>query len=223
MRFVSLLAAISAGLVSGLTLPAIFGNSALLQRDSPFQIWGSDTVGTTVKVVFLGSTYQSTTNAAGSWSVSLPATPATATPIDIAISSSSGATLTLSDIVFGDLFVCSGQSNMELSVADTVNTTATVAASSAYAAMLRIFQVATMPQYPNTSTPQTDLTPNIPWTRVGPNNVAGMSGFCYFFGLDALLANPSVPIGLVDSSWGGTAIESEFAAAITCSVAAIVV
>lgn len=67
--------------------------------------------------------------------------------------------------------------------------------------------MALLPEYYNTTTPQSNLTLGIPWSRASPANVAGMSGIAYFTALEMVKRNPSVPIGAIASSWGGTAQE----------------
>ena len=129
----------------------------------------------------------------------------TATTADVN-SSVSTSTATLVDVMLGNVFVCSGQSNMELQVANTWNATAEAAAAADYGATLRIFQVATELTYSNVTTPQTNLTASIPWARPTASSVLGMSAMCYYFGVEQVKRHPSIPVGMMASSWGGTSI-----------------
>jgi sialate O-acetylesterase len=87
----------------------------VLQRGTPVQLWGMDTPGATVQVTVLGQQLKATADGTGTWSVMMPASPA-ATGNTIAIQSSTGDAITYSDVAWGDVFVGSGQSNMELQV-----------------------------------------------------------------------------------------------------------
>jgi len=120
--------------------------------------------------------------------VSIPATPETATPFDVDVTSSAAAPVTLADVVVGDVWICSGQSNMELSVAATVEWQAAVSNISALGYVgcnlrppilmpviivlpfgarshLRILQVAELPAYYNVTSPQVNFTASVPWSR----------------------------------------------------------
>jgi sialate O-acetylesterase len=100
------------------------------------------------------------------------------------------------------LFPC--QSNMGIAVFQSLNATAEIAAANFPS--IRIFQVALLPDYCNVTTPQTNLTASIPWNHVTPETIPGFSGLCYFFGRDLHLTE-NVNVGLINSCWGGTAIE----------------
>jgi len=72
---------------------------------------------------------------------------------------------------------------------------------------LRIFQVAMLDSYASVTTPQTNLTASIPWARASQGSIEGMSALCYYFGAELARKHPDTPIGLLASSWGGTAIQ----------------
>ena len=72
---------------------------------------------------------------------------------------------------------------------------------------MRVFQVALLPAYYNVSTPQTNLTASIPWSRPGPNSVLGLSAYCYYHSREVANTHPDIPLGVVVSAWGGTAIQ----------------
>ena len=106
----------------------------------------------------------------GRWSVQLPALPPSLLPTTLNVSSSAAddAKLGFDDVLVGEMYVCSGQSNMGLQVQATVNASAYIAAAGERAASLRIAQVANAAEYYNVTTPQTDLALSIPWARPGP-------------------------------------------------------
>ena len=95
---------------------------------------------------------------------------------------------------------------VELPVASSLNGTAEAAASVKYAASMRIFQVALLPEYANVTVPQTNLTPSIPWSVPSSATTPSLSAFCYYHARQVIEAH-GVPVGVVASSWGGTAIQ----------------
>ena len=126
----------------------------------------------------------------GRFSVTLPPQPASLTPRTLTVAAGAHK-LTLSDVVFGSVYVCSGQSNMGLQVAATINATAEEAAAGSHGTGLRIMQVALADAYWNTTTAQDNLSVSIPWARAAPGNVGGMSAMCYY-----LCVPPSLPPSL---------------------------
>ncbi len=109
---ISLVAAASlVASAAGLALPSHFDSSMVLQRGVPVTLWGFETEGATVSVTYRGVQLPSATaTAAGRFSVVLPALPANSTPDSIVLSSSLGGAVTLTDVLIGDVVVCSGQS-----------------------------------------------------------------------------------------------------------------
>lgn len=202
-----LLAAACASAATALTLPTMWASSMVIQRGLPSSLWGMDTPGARVSVAWRGANVSTTADATGRFSVTLAAAPATTTPANLVIASSAGGVLTLADVLVGDVFVCSGQSNMELSVSNTVDAAAAATAADALGATLRIFQVAMLDEYVNAIAPADNLTASIPWARASAASVPGMSALCYFHGVEAVHAHPDVPIGMVASSWGGVPIQ----------------
>ena len=204
----------TASSANGLSLPSIFGSHMVIQRGAPFVLWGnaSSTLAT-VTVTFGGAKRSDTANPlTGAWSVTFPPMNATLAGADIVITSSDGGgapdtILTLTDVVVGDVYVCSGQSNMEISVLDAHDAAAEIAASAQYGARVRIAQVAMAPANANATAPQTATTMAIPWARAAPSSVAPMSAVCYYYGVEQATRRPGVPVGMISSNWGGTKIE----------------
>lgn len=208
----ALVVAALAGHAAAVQLPAVFGDHMVVQRDAPWNIAGTDVAGAVVTATFAGNKYTAKADSSGAFTIGLPATAGSLppTPYTITITSSAGGpTAAINDLVFGDVFLCSGQSNMELSIIATVNQSAVIAGSGAYGSVIRIVQVALEASYINATTPQSDLVLSIPWGAAAPTNVGGMSAMCYFTAT-ALVDEGGIidaPIGLIDSSWGGTPIE----------------
>ena len=190
-----------------LQLPTTWGSSMVLEANAPNKLWGLDASGSTVSVTAFGRTYNATADSSGAWSVLIAAQPKSTLPSTISIASTSGGAATLSDVLVGYTVVCSGQSNMELNVGATYNYVTETADADALGATLRIFQVAMLDAYAGATTPQTNLSASIPWTRASSASVSSFSALCYFFGAELVKKHPDTPIGLLASSWGGTAIQ----------------
>ncbi len=177
-------------------LPSIFGDHMVLQRGRSVPVWGLAKAGESVTVEFAGSAKTTTAAKDGRWSVSLDALAAGG-PEKLVVRGSN--TLTFEDVLVGEVWLGSGQSNMHMSV-DACNDFAAEAAR-AKDSKLRMFREDSMP------------SPSAQWKGIGewvvctPETVGKFSGTLYFFGRE-LRARLGVPIGLIDSSLGGTPIES---------------
>eukprot|EP00052_Salpingoeca_macrocollata_P027021 m.254483 g.254483 ORF g.254483 m.254483 type:complete len:522 (-) comp22681_c2_seq13:26-1591(-) len=193
---------------SALSVPHLFGDNMVLQRDTAVPIWGYDDAGSNVTVTFNSVKHTAQTDASGRWQVALPSTPASTAAYALTIANTKGQTLTINGVLFGDVFLCSGQSNMELSVISTLNASEEIADATQWGQKgLRYVQVAPQQTDYNVTEPQLDFTPSIPWSVASSANVAGLSAMCYYFGRQVLSNRPGVPVGLIATSWGGTAIE----------------
>jgi sialate O-acetylesterase len=193
--------------VVGVSVPNIYASHMVFARDVPNTMWGYDKAGSKVTMSFASVSVSATTQQNGIWMLAIPPQKASVNPVSITLTSSIGPpSLVLDDILFGEIFVCSGQSNMQLTVDSTVNRTQYIAESANFGPTLRILQVALVDAFENVTVPQATTTLSIPWSRAAPQNVGPMSAVCYYFGREAVIANPQVPIGLLASSWGGTAI-----------------
>lgn len=188
-------------------LPSYIGSSMVFQRDSPFTVWGTDAPAASLSALFLGTTYNAVADSTGRFQFQLPAQPATLAPATVSLSSSASASVVIEDILFGDVFVSSGQSNMELTVSWCYNYSDVLSLANSFGPALRVAQVALLDEYYNTSTPQSNLTMNIPWARASSESVASLSAIAYFTAVQMRLAHPEVPIGAIATSWGGTAMQ----------------
>jgi sialate O-acetylesterase len=183
----------------------------VLKHKEPFAIWGTETAGGNVTVALLSKTYSATAGSDGKWKAFLPAQPTTMTPTTISITSASDK-IELTDVVFGEVYVCSGQSNMELQIFATLNASQEVHNGGIHGPGLRIMQVNKSIDYYNVSEPQENLSTSIAWGRAvnqfAPpvpgqvhRTIEGMSAFCFYYGASLTEANPGIPIGLIASSW----------------------
>jgi len=183
-------------------LPAIFGDNMVLQQQTQAAIWGIAAKNATVKVTtsWNNNSYSAKAGADGKWKLKI-ATPSAGGPFEVAISD--GTILKLKNVMIGEVWVCSGQSNMEMPVKGymsqpVLGSNEAIATSSNPA--IRLFTV----KKASNLLPQDNFTGS--WKNCEPENVSEFSATAYFFGL-MLNKALKVPIGLINTSWGGTRIE----------------
>jgi len=174
---------------------ALFSSGAVLQQGMSVPVWGTASEGEKVTVSFEGQRV-STVARGGKWMVRLKPLRAGG-PFQMIISGENE--IRLGDIYVGEVWVCSGQSNMQMPLEQTENADQVIAASKD--PMLRLFTV------PNIAADEPAAAVNAVWRECGPEAVAKFSAVGYFFGRDLRRAL-KVPIGLIDSSWGGTAAQA---------------
>ncbi|GAA4381202.1 sialate O-acetylesterase [Hymenobacter koreensis] len=184
---------------AAIRLPRLIGDGMVLQRGTPVQVWGWADKGEAVAVSFQGKTYRATAGPDGKWRVQLPALKAGG-PYEMTLKGSNQ--LTLRDILVGDVWVCSGQSNMELPMARVRDKYPDVVAQ-ATNPQIRQFDAPT--RYA-VSGPQADL-PSGRWTAATPQSVLQFTAVGYFFARE-LHAKYKVPIGLIRAAVGGSPAES---------------
>lgn len=177
-------------------LPSVVGSNMVLQREKPVPVWGWDDAGQEVTVTFNGQTAKATADANGRWQVDLKAMKAGG-PFDMKIQGSSS--IELKNILIGEVWVCSGQSNMEWTVRQSNNPQEEIAA----AKYPRIRHIK-IPHRP-AEKPESDV-PSDGWKVCSPETVADFTAVGYYFGRH-LHQELDVPIGLIGSNWGGTRIE----------------
>jgi sialate O-acetylesterase len=180
-------------------LPAIISDGMVLQRDSEVNIWGWAASNEEISVHFIDSTYATRANHHGEWSVTLTGLKAGG-PYSLQVKASN--VVAVNDVMVGDVWVCSGQSNMELPMKRVSPIYGSEIANSENP-NIRHFYV---PQSYNFNTPQKDLPSGV-WKSATPKNVLDFSAVAYFFG-KALYDKYKVPIGLINSSLGGSPAES---------------
>lgn len=188
-----------------LSIASVFSDFAVLQRDRPIMIWGRGEAGARI-VAALGSDHATTdVDRAGDWRLSLLPRPAS-DEVDLTLSASTGERLALRHLAIGDVWLCSGQSNMEFPVRAAADAEAELAQSSDE--LLRLLLV------PRQRTPSPSSTFSQPasWQASNPGSAAAFSAACYFMGRE-LRRSAHVPIGLVSSAWGGSRIEDWLSAA----------
>lgn len=188
-------------------LPHVFSSNMVLQQEKPIVVWGWANPGEAVTVQ-VGDAKESTkATDKGEWQVKLPAMKASNTPINVEITGTNS--LKLENVLVGEVWLCSGQSNMEMGIKMAQDADKEVAAANY--PNIRLFKI---PKAFNTL-PQADVTipanTTVAWDVCTPETVAknGWGGFSaagYYFGRE-IHKTLNVPVGLIDSSWGGTRIE----------------
>jgi sialate O-acetylesterase len=178
------------------SLPHVFGDRMVLQRDKPVHIWGSAEPGEKVRVSIGTQSAEASADEHRKWKVELPALPATTAPIEVSVAGKNK--IVLHDVLVGEVWICSGQSNMQFSVSSVIHAREEI--EHANHAEIRLFKVPMRPA----GEPANDV--NASWNACTPKTVPSFSAVGYFFGRD-LHEQLDVPVGLIDSSWGGTRIE----------------
>lgn len=188
--------ACAASTSAAVKLPSVIGDNMVLQRGEAVPIWGWDDPGTQVTVTLGDSKLTGKADDQGKWCVQLPAMtaggPHTMTVV--------GTTrVTVANILVGDVWLCSGQSNMEWSVGNSNNSQEELAAADH--PRIRHIKIPHVPA----ETPQADVASG-GWQVCSPQTVGGWTAVGYFFARH-LQQELDVPVGLIGSNWGGTRIE----------------
>jgi sialate O-acetylesterase len=181
-------------------LPKLFSSHMVLQRDMPIHVWGEANPGEQVAVTLQNSSGSATADKSGRWSVYLAARPAGG-PFTLSVHASN--TLHFDDILIGDLWMASGQSNMELPLkgynpTTQVQDSAKEIANASYP-QIRLFLV----QHDASDYPLSDVKAAAGWSVCSPDSATDFSAVAYFFGR-AIQQKENVPVGLIDASWGGS-------------------
>ena len=194
---VATLAWLSSTPALALTLPRFFSDNMVLQRDLPVKIWGWADPGQEVEVSFAGQKVISKAGSDGRWTVSLAPLPANAEPAEISISSGDKK-ISIKNVLVGEVWICSGQSNMEWVLASSQNAKEALAAANHPG--IRHFKV----KLTTSPKPQKDVAGE--WLVCTPAGAINFTAVGYHFALQ-LHQKLNVPIGLINTSWGGTRIE----------------
>ena len=198
VAFVVALVAVGSAAPAELRLPAILGDNMVVQQASAVPIWGWADAGKKVTVTFAGQSVSATAGQDGRWQAKLAALKV-GEPGEMTVAVAGGETKTLKNVLVGEVWVCSGQSNMAMSLRGCNNSAEETAA--AKYPKIRLFTVGRL----TSRTPQADCKGQ--WVECSPQTAGGFSGVGYFFGRH-VHKNVGVPVGLVNTSWGGTPSEA---------------
>lgn len=187
---------LSASAHADVTLPSIFSDHMVLQKNVAVPVWGWADPGEKVTVSIAGQSRTATADAAGNWKLKLGKLSADS-PLTMTVTGNN--TIVIQDVFVGEVWLASGQSNMGLSVNDVTN--AWKEKAEAKFPQIRMFTVSPTPA----TTPQTNCGGQ--WVVCSPETVGHFSAAAFFFGRE-LHQQLAVPVGLINSSWGGTPIEA---------------
>ncbi|MBS0632646.1 MAG: sialate O-acetylesterase [Verrucomicrobia bacterium] len=180
------------------TLAPLFTDHAVLQCDKPVPVWGRAAAGEKVAVSFRGQALDTVADAEGRWSVMLAPLTATGEAADFVVQGTN--LITLHDVVVGEVWLASGQSNMEWPLKSAANAAAEIAAANF--PLIRHLRI----ERTSVVQPAADVKTG-GWERATPETAGGFTAVGYFFARD-LHRKLGVPVGIVHSAWGGTPIES---------------
>ena len=180
-------------------MPAVFGSGMVLQREATVPVWGWADPGEKVTVSFAGQTAEATASQSGEWKAELKAMPANAAGQTMKVQGKNA--LSLDDVLVGEVWVCSGQSNMEMGIG---NCNVPEEIAKANHPTIRLFLV----EKNTSTTPLKDLGKPAAWAPCSPESIikGGWNGFsaaAYFFGRE-IQQKLNVPVGLIGTYWGGT-------------------
>lgn len=184
---------------SQIKLPRLVSDGMILQRDTELNLWGWASPNEPVSLNFQDKDYKTTANAKGEWQIKLPPQPAGG-PYEMSFTGKNN--ISLKDVLFGDLWIASGQSNMELTM-DRVRDVYPEELRSAKNPEIRQFEV---PDVYNFKEKERDLAGG-EWKAVSPENISGFSAVGYFFAKE-LYKQYKVPVGLINAALGGSPVEA---------------
>lgn len=195
--------ALVAAASAGVTVAPVFSSRMVVQRDRPIPVWGTALPGEQLAVSLGDSRVAVTAGRDGRWMASLPARGGSAVPVRLTVTGSGTNVCVLEDILVGDVWLAAGQSNMDMALFWSVAGKAE--AAQADFPGIRFLKIPTVSR----PEPQAGLTRK--WCACTPRNAPDFTEVGYYFARQ-LHARLGVPIGIINSSWGGTPIESWLAA-----------
>src|SRR5256885_1618418 len=192
-----LVLASAVGVKANVILPDVIADSMVLQQNQSVPIWGQADPGEAVMVRFAGQSKKVTAGADGRWLVKLDPLKANAIPATMTISGRN--TIELKNILVGEVWLLAGQSNMQRLLSETANGDAATAAANH--PLIRLFNVSRQVAFKHQSGPLAT------WQPCSPQSVKEFSAAGYYFGVE-LQKELNVPIGLINSSYGGSQAEA---------------
>jgi sialate O-acetylesterase len=185
-------------LPAGVKLPAVIGDHMVIQQDKPVQIWGWAGKDEQVTVRLVGVERKVRAAADGKWLAAFDPLKARGAALEMTVRGERGPDIVVKDILVGEVWLCSGQSNMEWAMEWLANSTPEI--MRAHHPMLRLFQV------PKHTSDRPKDNVEAKWSICSPESVRPFSAVAYYYGL-TLHQKLGVPVGVIESAWGGTDIE----------------
>ncbi len=197
MLAVGTLLAVGSTVRADVRLPEVISNNMVLQKDIPLPIWGWAEGGEEVTVTLGEASVKATADGAGKWMVKLPAIKTAGGPHEMTVKGKNE--IKVSNILVGEVWAGSGQSNMQWNVAQSTNGQGEIA--SAKFPKIRLFMVPLVPS----GTPSEHVQAQ--WVECSPETVGGSSAVLFFFGRE-IHQKLDMPVGLITTAWGGTRIQT---------------
>ena len=182
-----------------LQLSPVFGNNMVLQRSTAVPVWGIAGAGESVSIQFADQLLNTTADENGKWNTVLSPLATSSKPSTLTVTSSSGESVLCDNMLVGDVWLCSGQSNMYMPVINSDNSTQAI--SQADHPQIRLLQMRH-----NRRAKATETYTLGSWEQCSPESARDFSAVGYFFGRK-IHRDLNVPVGLIQSSVGGTQIE----------------
>ncbi len=177
-----------------LELPTIFSDHMVFQQGQPLPVWGRAEPGTTVTITFGKQSVDAVVDTEGKWMATLAPEAANAMPSTLQVRSGQKEVV-FNDVLVGEVWLCSGQSNMQLTVAESLNADLTSLGGSK--PLLRLYLV------DRTASTTPRFSANATWTTSDPKSISAFSAAGFHFG-SVLQSTLGVPVGLIAASWGAT-------------------
>ena len=179
-------------------LNGIFGDGMVLQRELPISVWGTANPGERVTVQFAGQKLSAPADTSGTWLIKLSPLPASAEPRELIVTTADSK-IKISGVLVGEVWLCSGQSNMEWALGRCTGGPEAVTNSAN-----PLLRLCTIP-HNSQMTPQDDVATK--WVESGPGSTKFFSAIAWWFG-SKLQKELGVPVGIINDSYGGTQIQS---------------
>jgi sialate O-acetylesterase len=180
------------------TLPSLFADGMVLQRDMPIHVWGQASPAEAISVTFRSETKSTTADELGRWRLYLSSSSAGG-PFQLNIRGTNA--LTIKNVLVGDVWIASGQSNMEFPIRLLADAKAEIA--NAKFPQIRFLRV----QRSFSEYPLDNAALDQPWSECSPETVSELSAVAYYFARE-IHERQKVPIGIIQSAWGGTVAEA---------------
>lgn len=181
-------------------LHALFQDHAVLQREQPIKVWGNAAANDELTVSLADATTRVRADASGHWMATLPSMQAGG-PYSLSVKTGAGNAQRIEDVLIGDVWLCSGQSNMVLQVHRALDSRAEIAGSANDSIRMLTVGLA------SSVTPLETFAAPVQWQKAAPATVPEFSATCYYFARE-LQKTTRVAMGLVNAAWGGSKIEA---------------
>ncbi len=197
----ALLSALSSPALAAPQLSAAWSDHVVVQRDAPIRVEGRAAAGERISGTLGDRRATAQANRQGRFTLEFPARAASADPLTLSVTGADGSATTVSDILVGDVWLCSGQSNMEWPVSASVGGAAAVQASADPGLRLLLIPKDTA------AAPQDAFSTPVSWSLSSPDSTPPFSAACYYM-VRQLRQDLKIPIGAINSNWGGSQIRA---------------